>query len=87
MKSVYVLQPYYVGSKRGKSLALIIPSKIVKKFHLNVSTVFALSTDEIAKGITLKSISDLDNKEETELENSKQKIEVEQMLETPKNVS
>jgi hypothetical protein len=42
MKSVYVVQPYQVGSKKAKSLAVVIPAAVVKKCHINSSTIFAL---------------------------------------------
>jgi antitoxin component of MazEF toxin-antitoxin module len=42
MKSVYVVQPYQVGSKRAKSLAMVIPAKVVKKFNIDASTIFTL---------------------------------------------
>ncbi len=46
MKQVYVLQPYQVGSKDGKSLALIIPAKVARQCSVNTSTVFTLRVDE-----------------------------------------
>jgi hypothetical protein len=60
MKSVYALQPYQVGSKQSKSLALVIPSKVAKEYHIDISTVFALRTDWKTKKITLESIKGLD---------------------------
>jgi hypothetical protein len=42
VKSVYVIQPYEVGSKRAKSLAMVIPAKVVKKFNIDTSTIFTL---------------------------------------------
>jgi hypothetical protein len=46
MKSVYVIQPYQVGSKKAKSLAMVIPAKVVKKYKIDASTIFALRPDE-----------------------------------------
>jgi hypothetical protein len=45
MKSVYVIQPYQVGSKRAKSLAMVIPAKIVREYNINASTIFTLKPD------------------------------------------
>ncbi|KAA2283095.1 AbrB/MazE/SpoVT family DNA-binding domain-containing protein [Candidatus Nitrosocosmicus agrestis] len=46
MRNTYLLQPYEVGAKNAKSLALVIPSAIVKKYQINPSTGFALKYDE-----------------------------------------
>ncbi len=54
MKSVYVLQPYEVGSKKAKSLALIIPAKVAKKYSIDTSTVFAVQTNPSTNTITLQ---------------------------------
>jgi hypothetical protein len=53
MKSVYILQPYEVGSKKAKSLAMIIPAKVVKKYNISTSTAFALRADEERNEIRL----------------------------------
>jgi hypothetical protein len=60
-KSVYALQPYYVGSKRGKSLAIIIPLNVVRKYNFNESTIFALRTDNSRNVITLEAITGLES--------------------------
>jgi antitoxin component of MazEF toxin-antitoxin module len=54
VKSLYALQPYQVGSKDCKSLALIIPSKVAKQYNVDTSTVFTLRVDEDIKRITLQ---------------------------------
>jgi hypothetical protein len=56
MKSIYAVQPYEVGSKHSKSLALVIPAKVVKECSIDTSTVFALRADEKTKRITLKTV-------------------------------
>jgi antitoxin component of MazEF toxin-antitoxin module len=56
MKSLYALQPYYVGSKDGKSLALIIPAKVAKRYNVDASTVFTLQVDEAKKRLMLQTI-------------------------------
>lgn len=57
MKSVYVLQPYKVGSTRAKSLALIIPAKVARKYGIDTSTVFAVQTNTSTNTITLQQTS------------------------------
>lgn len=44
----HVIQPYWVGTKDRKSLALIIPSRIVKEQNFDTSTVFAMRVTEDA---------------------------------------
>jgi antitoxin component of MazEF toxin-antitoxin module len=56
MKSLYALQPYKVGSKERKSLAIIIPSKVVKQCNVDASTVFTLQVDEDKKRLMLQMI-------------------------------
>jgi hypothetical protein len=56
LKNIYAIQPYYVGSKNGKSLAIVIPSKVAKKYNLDPSTIFSLKTDDITKTITLQNV-------------------------------
>lgn len=58
-KSVFAIQPYQVGSKRGKSLAIIIPSEITKKYNIDKSTVLTLRFDEIRKTILLRTIDEI----------------------------
>ena len=57
LKTLYAIQPYQVGSKRGKSLVLSIPAKIAKEWHIDTSTVFVLRTNEKNKTLTLQNIS------------------------------
>jgi antitoxin component of MazEF toxin-antitoxin module len=56
MKSLYALQPYQVGSKYRKSLAVIIPAKVAKQYSVDTSTVFTLQVDEDKKRLTLQMI-------------------------------
>ena len=44
-RHIHVVQPYWVGTKDRKSLALIIPAQIAKEQNLNASTIFALRVD------------------------------------------
>ena len=46
LKSIYVVQPYHVGSKHGKSLVICIPAKIAKECCIDTSTVFVVHLDK-----------------------------------------
>jgi antitoxin component of MazEF toxin-antitoxin module len=46
VKNIYIIQPYEVGTKKAKSLAMVIPATVVKKKHLSTSTAFALRADD-----------------------------------------
>ena len=59
MKAIYALQPYQVGSKDRKSLALIIPAKVAKRYNVDVSTVFTLQVDEAKKRILLQTLDEI----------------------------
>jgi antitoxin component of MazEF toxin-antitoxin module len=54
MKEMYAIQPYMVGSRNAKSLALIIPAEVTKQYEINTSTVFILRIDRKAKCIILQ---------------------------------
>ena len=54
-KILHTLQPYRVGSKNG-SLAIVIPAKVVKKFSIDTSTIFAMEIDEYSRTIVLRII-------------------------------
>lgn len=56
IKSVYALQPYQVGSKNGKSLVLVIPAKVAKKYNIDASTIFALRGDDNTRTVTLQTV-------------------------------
>ena len=45
MKPINIVQPYKVGSKDSKSLAIVIPSAIRKKNHIDPSTIFLVRSD------------------------------------------
>jgi antitoxin component of MazEF toxin-antitoxin module len=57
-KSIYAIQPYHVGRKERKSLAVIIPAKIAKEFNVNTSTIFVVRADKSNKSLTLRMIDD-----------------------------
>jgi antitoxin component of MazEF toxin-antitoxin module len=56
MKSQYALQPYQVGSKDRKSLAVIIPVEVTKHYNIDKSTVFTLQVDDDKKRLMLQMI-------------------------------
>jgi hypothetical protein len=68
MKRIYVLQPYRVGSRNGKSLAMVIPAEVAKVCNIDESTVFALRVDSSREHITLESINEINesNREKSE---------------------
>jgi len=77
IKSLHILQPYAVGSKNAKSLAIVLSAKIVRKNNINVSTVFALRADEKTRRITLQALNEIIEKEENAdegLEASRQQV-------------
>jgi antitoxin component of MazEF toxin-antitoxin module len=68
MKSIYVLQPYRVGSRNGKSLAMVIPAEVAKACNIDVSTAFALRVDRSGKHITVESINEINERNEDKSE-------------------
>jgi hypothetical protein len=56
LKSVYALQPYQVGSKNAKSLAIVIPARVAKRYDIDTSTIFTLKGDDISKTVTLQTV-------------------------------
>jgi hypothetical protein len=59
LKSVYALQPNYVGSKNSKSLVICIPSKVAKEYNLDTSTIFVLQIDQKINKIQSQTLSEL----------------------------
>jgi hypothetical protein len=59
-KNVYVVQPYEVGSRERKSLAIIIPASIARKYDVNKSTILALSINEKGERIMLQKVKVID---------------------------
>jgi antitoxin component of MazEF toxin-antitoxin module len=60
-RSIYVVQPYQVGTKHRKSLAIIIPSKIAKECNVNTSTVFSIRIDKRNNRIALRTENSIKN--------------------------
>jgi hypothetical protein len=71
LKQRFVIQPYSVG-KDKKSLAIVIPSPIVKKYNLNsFSTIFLMQDQEQTNSLLLRTIDEIDlNKKKFVLDNS-----------------
>ena len=55
-KITYAVQPYQVGHKDRKSLAIIIPAKVTKECNINPSTIFAIQIDQQRNSIMLQRI-------------------------------
>lgn len=65
---MYILQPYRVGSKNGKSLAMVIPAEVAKAYNIDDSTAFILRIDRSRKHIILESLNEINelNREKSE---------------------
>ena len=55
-KEFFAIQPYLVGSKKAKSIAITIPSEVVKTHSINRSTIFILKNNEEKNGFNLEII-------------------------------
>jgi hypothetical protein len=55
-KRIYALQPYQVGNKNAKSLAIVIPCDVAKENNVNTSTIFTLLVDSKTKKVILQTI-------------------------------
>lgn len=55
MKEFYLTQPFAIRSKNSKSMGMIIPSGIVKKYKIDESTGLILRYDE--RGIWLQCLN------------------------------
>jgi hypothetical protein len=55
-KNVYAIQPYLVGPKQKKSLAVIIPSRLARKYGVDTSTIFTTYVDKKDNTISLRMI-------------------------------
>lgn len=59
MREYYVIGPYQLGSKTGKSWVVGIPAEVAKVLQLSTSTLFALRIREDSRSITLQKINDV----------------------------
>jgi len=62
-RNVYVVQPYRVGTKDRKSLAIIIPAQIAKEYSFDTSTIFALKVDNMRR-LTLQNVGGVADEEQ-----------------------
>lgn len=70
IKKRFVIQPYNVG-KDKKSLAIVIPIQIVKKYNLNSSsTVFFMQEEEQTNSLLLKKIDEIETNKKNILDES-----------------
>ena len=69
-KKRFLIQPYNVG-KDKKSLAIVIPCQIVKKYNLNSSsTIFFMQEEEQTNSLLLRTIDEIEsNKKKFILDN------------------
>jgi hypothetical protein len=58
IKRLYLVQPYLVGSKQGRSLVLTIPSEVAKHCNLDTSTIFFMRIDAQTKTIILRAMNE-----------------------------
>jgi hypothetical protein len=49
-KNFYVVQPYNVGTRNGKSLAMIIPAGFARDNQIDISTIFIIKKLEDKTG-------------------------------------
>ena len=63
MRKMHVVRPYKVGSKTGKSIALVIPREIVEQYGINPSSLMILRTDDIPRKITLQAMKEAETVE------------------------
>lgn len=54
LKDQYAVQPYRVGTKERKSLAIVIPSAVAKACKITTNSIFKLKLDEAKKRIVLE---------------------------------
>lgn len=55
-KHLYAVQPYHVGSKDGKSLAIVIPADLTRKYDINTDTIFAVMDNDKKRIVTLQMV-------------------------------
>jgi hypothetical protein len=63
-RRIYAIQPYAVGSKGAKSLALIIPARIARQCNITPNTMFSVKADKRTKAVTLQTIKVLEDGDE-----------------------
>jgi hypothetical protein len=66
-RNVYAIQPYQVGTKDRKSLAIIIPAEITREYNIDSSTVLVLRVNQKTRRITLQTINAVEKDEENNM--------------------
>ena len=61
-KVIYAVQPYQVGQKDRKSLALVIPARLAKECDIGPSTIFAIRKDSGSKRLIMEMIERYEEK-------------------------
>jgi hypothetical protein len=61
-RHIHVVQPYWVGTKYRKSLAMIIPAGFARDNHIDTSTICILKNENSKMGkIILQRIKDIED--------------------------
>jgi hypothetical protein len=60
LKTTYAVQPYEVGQKDRKSLALVIPARLARECDIDPSTIFAIRKDIDNKRLILEMVKNYD---------------------------
>jgi heterodisulfide reductase subunit A-like polyferredoxin len=55
-RSIEFVQPYQVGQKNKKSLAVIIPAKIARQCNITPETLFSVRANMSTKAVTLQTV-------------------------------
>jgi antitoxin component of MazEF toxin-antitoxin module len=58
MREYYVIGPYQLGSKSGKSWVVGIPAEVAKVLQISPSTLFSLRIHKETRSITLQEINE-----------------------------
>jgi hypothetical protein len=69
-RAIEFVQPYQVGQKNKKSLAIIIPAKIARQCQITPDTLFSVKGDRTTMAVTLQTVK-LTTEEEDGDENKK----------------
>lgn len=80
-RRISVIQPYAVGSKGARSLAVIIPAGIARQCDITTDTMFFVKADTRTKAVTLQTIKLLED--ENENKKAVSAVEVSHLTATP----
>jgi hypothetical protein len=79
----YAIQPYEVGTKGARSLALIIPARIARQCDITTDTMFSVKADTRTKAVTLQTIKLMTTEDENENKTKAGAVEVDHLTATP----